>query len=183
MSTAPMCSASWLQCPQSLKSRELCQPALICNPISSMPVYLTAVFPKYREEGRMSISKTSQLCAAVFQISVEEGWVHCKPVHCYLQRGQELHQCIMQHLFLQASGISQKAWMAQLLQCILFHLRSFFFPNCQLNGGACFYELEPSCQNNLLSDLCVCWHQGRHLLLTDAQVGKPILADTVSQRQ
>ena len=50
----------------------------------------------------------------------------CKPVQCYLQRGWELHQCIMQHLFLQASGISQKAWMAQLLRCILFHIRSFF---------------------------------------------------------
>ena len=46
-----------------------------------------------------------------------------------------------------------------------------------------FYEFEHSCQNNLLSDLCVCWHQGRRLLLTDAQVGKPILADTVSQHQ
>ena len=68
----------------------------------------------------------------------------------------------------------------------------FFLPNRQLNLGACFphllfalyfYEFEHSCQNNRLSDLCVCWHQGRHLLLTDAKVGKPILADTLSQHQ
>ena len=67
MSTAPMCSASWLQCPQSLKSRELCQPALIRNPISSMPVYLTAVFPKFREEGRIStnIQRQLALCCSV----------------------------------------------------------------------------------------------------------------------
>ena len=64
----------------------------------------------------------------------------CKPVQCYLQRGWELQQCIMQHLFLQSSCISQKAWMAQLLRCILFHIRSFL-PNRQLNLGACFPHL------------------------------------------
>ena len=124
----------------------------------------------------------------MFQISREEGWVQCNAVLFAGMGTAPMHN---------AAPLPAGLW--HLLEGVDGSIIPMHFishnissSNRQRNGGACFphllfalyfYEFEHSCQNNRLSDLCVCWHQGRHLLLTDAQVGKPILADTVSQHQ
>ena len=170
MSTAPIYCASWLSAD-----------------ISHCSV------PKVQrgKEDFNSTNSQDQLAlfsAAVFQISREEGWVQCNAVLFAGMGTAPMHN---------AAPLPAGLW--HLLEGVDGSIIPMHFishnissSNRQRNGGACFphllfalyfYEFEHSCQNNRLSDLCVCWHQGRHLLLTDAKVGKPILADTLSQHQ